>query len=95
MLLLNTLRDERDRVLTGLAKRQVADADATLDRIVELDDRRKALQTSKDAQLAERNQLSGQIGQLMKAGKREEGNAMRERVNAGPARTGGPPSDAA
>lgn len=82
MLLLNTLRDERDRVLTGLAKRQVADAEATLDRIVELDDRRKALQTSKDAQQAERNQLSGQIGQLMKAGKREEGNAMRDQVNA-------------
>lgn len=82
MLLLNTLRDERDRVLNGLAKRQVADAEATLDRIIELDDRRKALQTSKDAQLAERKQLSGQIGKLMKAGKHEEGNAMRERVNA-------------
>jgi len=82
MLLLNTLRDEKARVLTGLAKRQVPDAEATLNRIVALDDQRKALQTSTDALLAERNVMSGQIGQLMKAGKRAEGQTMRDQVNA-------------
>ena len=81
MLLLNTLRNDKDRVIAGLAKRNV-DAAATIERIIELDDRRKALQTANDGRLAERNQLSGQIGQLMKAGKREEGNAMRDKVNA-------------
>ena len=81
MLLLTTLREEKDRVLTGLAKRQVADAEATIDRLIALDDRRKELQTSTDGLLAERNQLSGQIGQLMKAGRREEGSALRDRVN--------------
>jgi seryl-tRNA synthetase len=82
MLLLHTLRTEKDRVLAGLAKRQVADAEAIVDQIVALDDQRKALQTSTDGLLAERNKLSGEIGALMKAGKREEGNAMREKVNA-------------
>lgn len=82
MLLLNTLRAEKDRVLAGLAKRQVADAEATVDQIIELDDRRKVLKTSTDELLAERNQLSGQIGELMKAGKREEGSALRDKVNA-------------
>jgi seryl-tRNA synthetase len=82
MLLLNTLRNEKDRVLAGLAKRQVPNAEATVDRIVALDNQRKAVQTSTDALLAERNQLSGEIGKLMKAGKREEGNAMRDKVNA-------------
>lgn len=82
MLLLNTLRNDKDRVLAGLAKRQVPEAEATVDRIVALDDRRKAVQTTTDALLAERNQLSGEIGKLMKAGKREEGNAMRDKVNA-------------
>lgn len=81
MLLLKTLRADREKVLRGLAKRRVADAEATVDRIIELDDRRKALQTTNDILLAERNQLSGQIGQLMKAGKREEGNALRDKVN--------------
>lgn len=81
MLLLQTLRDEKDRVLTGLAKRQVADAEATVDRIITLDDRRKATQTSNDEKLAERNTISRQVGELMKAGKREEGAALRDRVN--------------
>ncbi|TXF88735.1 serine--tRNA ligase [Neolewinella aurantiaca] len=82
MLLLNTLRNEKANVLAGLAKRQVPDAEATIDRIIALDDRRKAVQTSTDSLLAERNKLSGEIGKLMKAGKREEGNAMRDSVNA-------------
>ncbi|MFT5998440.1 MAG: seryl-tRNA synthetase [Neolewinella sp.] len=82
MLLLHTLRNEKDRVIAGLAKRQVANAEATVDQIIALDDQRKALQTSTDGLLAERNKLSGAIGALMKAGKREEGNAMREKVNA-------------
>ena len=82
MLLLHTLRTEKDRVIAGLTKRQVADAEAAVDQIIALDDQRKALQTSTDGLLAERNKLSGKIGALMKAGKREEGNAMREKVNA-------------
>jgi seryl-tRNA synthetase len=82
MLLLNTLRNEKVRVLVGLNKRQVPNAEATVDRIVALDDQRKAVQTSTDALLAERNRLSGEIGKLMKAGRREEGNAMRDKVNA-------------
>ncbi|MFT7121714.1 MAG: seryl-tRNA synthetase [Neolewinella sp.] len=81
MLLLNTLRDDKTRVLAGLAKRQVAEAEATIDQIVGLDDRRKAMQTTNDKLLAERNQLSGEIGKLFKTGKKEEANAMRERVN--------------
>ncbi|MEL7163370.1 MAG: serine--tRNA ligase, partial [Bacteroidota bacterium] len=82
MLLLPTLRQEKDRVLAGLAKRQLTDAAATVDRIVALDDRRKELQTATDQLLAERNQLSGEIGQLFKSGKKDEATAKRERVNA-------------
>lgn len=82
MLLLNNLRNDKESVLAGLTKRRVTDAEATIDRIVALDDRRKEIKTSTDALLAERNQLSGQIGQLMKAGKREEGSALRDKVNA-------------
>jgi seryl-tRNA synthetase len=82
MLLLNTLRNEKGRVLAGLAKRQVPEAEATVERIIALDDQRKALQTSTDALLAERNTMSDEIGQLMKAGKRQEGQAMRDQVNA-------------
>ena len=80
MLLVHTLRDERQRVLEGLQKRNI-DAAATVDRIVILDDKRKELQTQNDTLLAERNTLSAEIGTLFKSGRRDEANALRQRVN--------------
>ena len=80
MLLLSTLRNERERVLAGLAKRNVPDAAAALDRIIALDDRRRAIQTEADALLAERNTLSGEIGQLYRTGQREAADRKKARV---------------
>ena len=80
MLLVNTLRDDRERVLTGLEKRNL-DAAALVDHIVSLDDRRKALQLQNDELLAERNRLSKEIGHHFKAGEADEGNRKRSRVN--------------
>ena len=80
MLLVHTLRDDRQRVLEGLQKRGI-DAATTVDRIVALDDKRKELQTSNDTLLAERNTLSTEIGTLFKSGRKDEANALRERVN--------------
>lgn len=82
MLLLATLRNERQRVLDGLAKRGLADAPAKVEALIALDDRRKELQTAIDALLAERNSLSKEIGDLFKQGKKEEATAKRDRVGA-------------
>lgn len=82
MLLLQTLRNEKDRVLAGLAKRQVADAARTVDQIIALDDQRKAQQTANEQLLSERNKLSKEIGGLMKSGRHAEGQALRDKVNA-------------
>jgi seryl-tRNA synthetase len=82
MLLLQTLRNEKDRVLAGLAKRQVADAAQLVDQAIALDDQRKALQTANEQLLSERNKLSKEIGGLMKSGRHEEGKALRDKVNA-------------
>jgi seryl-tRNA synthetase len=81
MLLLQTLRNEKDRVLAGLAKRQVADAAQLVDQAIALDDQRKALQTANEQLLSERNKLSKEIGGLMKSGRHEEGKALRDKVN--------------
>jgi seryl-tRNA synthetase len=81
MLLVRQLREERDRVLAGLGKRQL-EASAEIDRIIELDDRRKELQLETDRLLAERNILSNEIGQLFREGKREAATDKRERVGA-------------
>ncbi len=80
MLLVNTLREERDRVLEGLRKRQL-DAAEAVDRITALDDRRKDLQTRNEQLLAERNSLSKEIGDLFKSGRKEAAGSKRDRVN--------------
>ena len=80
MLLVQTLRDDRDRVLEGLHKRGL-DAAADIDRIIALDDRRKDLLTHNETLLAERNTLSGEIGTLFKSGRKDEANSLRQRVN--------------
>ena len=87
MLQVTTLRQERQRVLDGLQKRQL-DAAAAVDRIVGLDDRRKELQSENDTLLAERNSLSREIGELFKTGRKDEANAKRERVADIKERTG-------
>ena len=76
MLTLQCLREERDRVISALAKRHV-DAAATVDQILELDAQRRASQTELDQVLAESNALSRQIGGLMREGKREEADAIK------------------
>ncbi|THH37949.1 serine--tRNA ligase [Neolewinella litorea] len=80
MLLVSTLRDDRERVLTGLNKRNL-DAAQSVDRVVSLDDRRKELQARLDNLLAERNSLSKTIGELFKSGRKDEANEKRQRVN--------------
>jgi seryl-tRNA synthetase len=80
MLLLSTIREERERLLEGLAKRKFIDAAATLDKIVALDDERKSSQTQLDQLLSEQKSLSKEIGDLFKSGKVEEANAMKAKV---------------
>ena len=80
MLLLSTIREERDRILEGLAKRKFIDAAATLDKIVALDDERKSSQTQLDQLLSEQKSLSKEIGDLFKSGKAEEANAMKAKI---------------
>ena len=80
MLLLSTIREERERLLEGLAKRKFIDAAATLDKIVALDDERKSSQTQLDQLLSEQKSLSKEIGDLFKSGKSEEANAMKAKV---------------
>ncbi len=80
MLLLSTIREERERLLEGLAKRNFNDAAATLDRIVALDDERKSSQTALDQLLSEQKALSKDIGDLFKSGKAADANALKAKV---------------
>ncbi len=87
MLELPFLRDHRDEAEQRLAKRNI-NAKELLDRARQLDDERRATQSELDAKLAELNGLSRTIGELMKAGKKEEAEAARARTTDLKASTG-------
>jgi seryl-tRNA synthetase len=76
MLELNYLRENRDEAEQRLAKRNI-DAKAALDKVRELDDTRRATQTELDGKQAELNSISQSVGELMKAGKKEEAEAAK------------------
>ena len=82
MLQLNFFRDQKDRVITGLKKRNWSDEDIqdVISQVLSIDDTRRTSQTELDSLLAEGNQLSKKIGDLMKSGQRTEGEAMKAKV---------------
>ncbi len=81
MLQVNFLREQRDKAIEGLKKRNYTDAQLqVVDEAVALDDRRKQSQTESDQALSEINRLSKEIGALMKAGKLEEAETSKNSV---------------
>ncbi len=81
MLEINFIRANKSRVIQGLKVKNFSEEDLKLvEGVLALDDARKEVQTNLDNLLAERNQLSKSIGSLMKEGKKDEAEAMRERV---------------
>ena len=81
MLLVPNLRENRDSILTGLAKRN-KDFSQPIDEIIRLDEVRRKTQNDLDNNLAEANKLSKEIGDLFKSGKKEEAEAAKPRVAA-------------
>ena len=78
MLELNFLRENRAEAEVRLAKRNI-DAKALLDRANELDELRRSTQTELDGKQAELNTLSRSVGELMKAGKKDEAETAKAR----------------
>jgi len=79
MLTVNYIRENTALIKERLTKRGFKLMDK-IDEAVVLDDKRKATQSELDNLLAESNAASKQVGQLMKAGKREEAEQIRNQV---------------
>lgn len=79
MLSLKLIQENKEMVIQKLAVKNF-DARELVERIICLDDRRKALQQETDSQSATMNTISRQIGDLMKAGKKEEAEQVREQT---------------
>lgn len=81
MLLVNDIRENKERIITGLKKRNITDLDV-LDEILKTDDLRRNTQFDLDNILAESNKLSREIGELYKSGKADEANVLKEKSTA-------------
>jgi len=80
MLQVSVLKEHPELVLAGLAKKHYKTAEADVQAIVGLDQRRKDLQTSHDAAQAEANELARQIGSLMKSGDKAAAETLKART---------------
>lgn len=71
MLQVAYIKDNKEKVLAGLKKRNFGKLEL-IDEIISLDESRKKIQFDLDSQLSEMNKISKDIGNLMKEGKKEE-----------------------
>lgn len=81
MLTLALIKENPEAIINCL-KIKNFDAEALIEQILELDIQRRALQTAYDNQLAELKKLATQISILMKEGKKNEAEAVKERVTS-------------
>ncbi|MFD2566999.1 serine--tRNA ligase [Pseudotenacibaculum haliotis] len=80
MLQVQFIRDHKQTVLDGLAKRNFADAEKIIDQVLSTDDARRKAQVSLDNVLAESNKLSKEIGMLFKSGEVQKANLVKEKT---------------
>lgn len=79
MLQISYIRENKEKVLTGLKKRNFGELEL-IEQAIALDEKRRALQTELDEALSKSNKLSKEIGALMKEGKKEEAEAAKEQT---------------
>ena len=72
MLTIKLITENTDAVIRGLEKKHFKGAKESIDKVLELNDKRRIAQNQLDKNLAEVNATSKSIGQLMKEGKKEE-----------------------
>ncbi len=80
MLQVQFIRDNKQTVLDGLAKRNFANATGIIEEVLTFDENRRATQTSLDNVLAESNKISKEIGQLFKSGEGKKANLLKEKT---------------
>ena len=79
MLQVAFIREHKDAVITGLAKRNI-DAEHLVNEAIALDENRRNLQTKLDSTKAESNTLSKEIGNLFKSGEVQKANLLKEKT---------------
>lgn len=79
MLQLAVIRENKERVIKALAKRNL-DAQSLVDTVLDLDEKRRATQVELDTILAESNLLSKEIGEMMKLGEKSKAEIVKQKT---------------
>jgi seryl-tRNA synthetase len=77
MLQLAAIRENEERILAGLKKRNFSSGEELLRKVIGTDQQRKDTQKKADDLKAKSNSDSKRIGELIKSGKTEEANALK------------------
>jgi seryl-tRNA synthetase len=80
MLTLKLISEETERVIKGLEKKHFEGAREAIEKVLEYDRLRRESQQKLDANKQQQNQLSKQIGTLMKAGDKEGSENIKNQV---------------
>ncbi len=80
MLTLKLISEETERVIKGLEKKHFAGAREAIEKVLEYDKLRRESQQKLDSNKQHQNQLSKQIGGLMKDGKKDEAEKVKAEV---------------
>ena len=80
MLTLKLISEETERVIKGLEKKQFAGAREAVEKVLEYDKIRREAQQKLDSNKQQQNQLAKQIGGLMKEGKKDEAEKIKNTV---------------
>ncbi|MEN8765350.1 serine--tRNA ligase [Wenyingzhuangia sp.] len=79
MLQIPFIRENKEYVLAGLAKRSYKNAEAIIDKVLATDELKRSIQVKLDTTLAESNFLNKEIGSLYKSGEAQKANVLKEK----------------
>lgn len=79
MLQIGYIRENKEKVITALAKKHM-DAKQLVEEVIELDENRRSTQVALDNTLAEANKLSSSIGEMMKNGEKAKAEILKQKT---------------
>ncbi|WNM19826.1 serine--tRNA ligase [Flavobacterium capsici] len=80
MLQISYIRENKDQVITALAKKHM-DAKTIVEEVIQLDENRRSTQVALDNTLAEANKLSSSIGEMMKNGEKAKAEILKQKTS--------------
>jgi seryl-tRNA synthetase len=81
MLTLKLINEQTERVIRGLEKKRFSGAKEAIEEVMSIDKKRREAQTSLDQNLSQAKKLAAEIGGLMKQGRKDEAESIKQQVS--------------